>query len=97
MKDPVCGMEIDEEKLMNWLKKFGISYVTEEENKNHFKRAHVSGHASRPELKELIKRINPGTIIPIHTEHPDEFYKITEEIGTGIKVIKPEYGKALSF
>jgi len=90
-------MEIDEEKLMNWLNKFGISYVTEEENKNHFKRAHVSGHASRLELKEIIKRINPGIIIPIHTQHPDEFHKIVEEIGTGIKVIKPEYGKTLPF
>ena len=79
------------------MNKFGISYVTEEENKNHFKRAHVSGHASRPELKELIKRINPETIIPIHTEHPDEFHKIVEEIGTDIKVIKPEYGKTLPF
>lgn len=90
-------MEIDEEKLMNWLNKFGISYVTDEENKNHFKRAHISGHASRPELKELIERIKPEILIPVHTEHPEEFIKMAGEIDTDIKVIIPECGKTLSF
>ena len=91
-------MEIDEEKMMNWLNKFGVEYLSDEKNgKKTFKRAHVSGHISRPELKELIEKINPKTIIPIHTEKPKIFFEIVGEIGTEIKVILPEYGKTYSF
>ena len=34
---------------------------------------HVSGHASKPELIEMIKEIQPKKIIPIHTEYPEGF------------------------
>jgi ribonuclease J len=74
-------MEIDEGKLMNWLDRFGISYDTEMKDGNtHFKRAHVSGHASRPELKELISKLKPKVLIPIHTPRPDLFEAMVREI-----------------
>jgi len=103
-------MELDEERLINWLDTFDIGYDLGEtplpegcENKEcpklrkRIDRAHVSGHASRPELKELIERIKPEILIPVHTEHQEEFIKLAKEIGTGIKVIIPEYGKPLPF
>jgi ribonuclease J len=88
-------MEIDEQKLMNWLDKFGVSYETEVKNgKVFFKRAHVSGHASRPELKKLIIRIKPKKLIPIHTLKPQEFSKMFK--GSEIEVVLPEPGKTYS-
>ena len=84
-------MEIDETKMVNWLDFFKVKYDYEEKNKQkNFIRRHVSGHASKNELKELIKKINPKTIIPIHTEHPTLF----EEMFPG-KVILPKYDQAI--
>ncbi|GAG68678.1 unnamed protein product, partial [marine sediment metagenome] len=34
---------------------------------------HSSGHASAPELLEIIETINPRVVIPIHTEAPELF------------------------
>jgi mRNA degradation ribonuclease J1/J2 len=36
---------------------------------------HSSGHISGPELFDLIETINPGVVIPIHTEKPHAFLK----------------------
>lgn len=54
-------MEIDEKRKNEWLEHFGITKYS----------AHASGHASGDELKDMIRRINPGELIPIHTEHPE--------------------------
>jgi len=84
-------MEIDETKMVNWLDFFGISYDFEFNGKQKiFTRRHVSGHASKPELKELIEKINPAKIIPIHTEHCDLFQEMFKE-----KVVLPEYAKSI--
>lgn len=57
-------MELDEKRKKGWLDHFGIEQ----------KEAHASGHASGPEIREMIQDINPETVIPIHTEHPHMFY-----------------------
>ena len=57
-------MELDEERKRNWLRHFGIEEY----------HAHASGHASGEEIREMIKRINPEEVIPIHTEHPEMFF-----------------------
>jgi mRNA degradation ribonuclease J1/J2 len=44
-------MEIDETKMVNWLD-FFISYDHIMKKKKTVVRHHVSGHASKPELKE---------------------------------------------
>lgn len=62
--------EISEERFVNWIKHFKMQGLTTE---GKFERAHISGHISGKELKEFIFRINPDVIIPIHTEHPEEF------------------------
>ena len=84
-------MEIDETKMVNWLDFFGVNYDFETRNQQKtFVRRHVSGHASQSELKTLLEKIKPKTIIPIHTTHPELF----QDISTN-KVILPKYGKTI--
>ena len=56
--------------LYNWLEHFGI--------KLH--KAHCSGHASKSDLEYAIKKIKPEIVIPIHTENPEEFRKIHDNV-----------------
>jgi ribonuclease J len=84
-------MDIDETKMVNWLDLFNISYDYEiKEEQKTFVRRHVSGHASKTELKELIERINPKRIIPVHTTNP----KLFEEMFQG-KVVIPKYAQTI--
>jgi ribonuclease J len=55
--------------MKNWLKHFRINTA------NDFNpyQIHASGHASGPEIQEMIDAIKPGTLIPVHTEKPDLF------------------------
>ncbi|TFF94701.1 MAG: hypothetical protein EU543_00570 [Promethearchaeota archaeon] len=57
--------ELEEKVLLNWISKFGLQYEQE--------RYHASGHASGIEIKDMIKKINPKQIFPIHTEKPELF------------------------
>ena len=63
-------MELDEERKRNWLNRFGIE--------EHF--AHASGHASGPELKAMITKINPERVFPVHTEHAELFKAFFENV-----------------
>jgi len=103
-------MALDEERMINWLEEFGIDYEKGEPEipndcnnpeckkiKPVIDRSHVSGHASRPELKELIAKLNLDSIIPVHTQNPSEFENIVEEIGQSIDVILPERGETYEF
>jgi ribonuclease J len=84
-------MEIDETKMVNWLDFFKVDYDYEikKEQKIFFRR-HVSGHASKTELKELIEKIDPTKIIPIHTTNPEIF----ESMFAG-KVVLPKYSQTI--
>jgi ribonuclease J len=84
-------MEIDESRMMNWLDFFNINYDFQTQDKQKiFVRRHVSGHASKNELKEMIDKINPKKIIPIHTEHP----RLFESMFPG-RVILPKYAQPI--
>ncbi|MFC1454483.1 MBL fold metallo-hydrolase [Candidatus Undinarchaeota archaeon] len=63
-------MELTEEKQNNWLNHFGLRKV----------QAHCSGHASGSDIKELISKVKPKTILPIHTEHPEIFKKLSSNV-----------------
>lgn len=56
-------MSISEKRLNNWLEHLNLKKV----------HAHASGHASGPELKEVIRTIGAKKVFPIHTEKPKEF------------------------
>ena len=38
-----------------------------------FKELHTSGHAILSDLKRFAAAMNPDTIVPIHTEYPDDY------------------------
>jgi ribonuclease J len=52
-------MEIDFEKLMNWLDHYGLPQY----------HIHVSGHMMPLQLKSTLERINAKTVFPVHTEN----------------------------
>ena len=52
--------EITFERVMNWMEYFGISVF----------HIHSSGHATPIDLREIIERVDPEYVIPIHTLRP---------------------------
>ncbi|MGI0091288.1 MAG: MBL fold metallo-hydrolase [Nitrososphaerales archaeon] len=55
--------EIDEARMRNWMERFALAKI----------HAHCSGHASGRDLNHIVNEIDPTTLIPIHTEHPELF------------------------
>ena len=43
-------------------------------------KAHCSGHAGKSDLEYAIKTIQPDILIPIHTQNPEEFKKIHDNV-----------------
>lgn len=74
-------MELDFERLQNWLAHFDLDYV----------KAHASGHASRPELEHMIDEARPGTIIPVHTLNVKAFEDRYRE-----RVVRAETGRSVA-
>jgi ribonuclease J len=85
---------IDFMRLWNWLSFFNLRVrgfeIIERDGKllPEFARGfHASGHASRKDLIDAVKRIAPEIVIPVHTEKPNEF------LGLDIfKVVLPQEG-----
>ena len=77
MSEPFSEDDLNDQVLHNWLEHFGLS----------FHQMHASGHASGPELLELIRSVAPRTVYPVHTEHPEAF----AAAGPGVR--PPELGK----
>jgi len=74
-------MEIDFERLVNWLRHYGLPQY----------HAHVSGHIMPFALKEVLKEINTVKIFPVHTEHADLFAKFMR--GLKSETVLAEKGK----
>jgi ribonuclease J len=60
--------EIEFDKFKNWLDHFGLPMY----------HIHSSGHVMPNELKRIISRIRPKTVLPIHTEYPALFARFME-------------------
>ncbi len=56
-------MEIDFERLVNWLDHFGLPQY----------HVHVSGHMMPLQLKSTLEKINAKTVFPVHTENAQLF------------------------
>lgn len=84
-------MKLSENRLMKWLEKFKIN----EENDHNPYQVHASGHASGPEIADMIEDIAPKKVIPIHTERPDIFEKYFSD--KNIDVVLPKIGKKYEF
>jgi len=68
MSEPFSEEDIEDQVMHNWLNHFRIK----------FHQLHASGHLNRKELEEMIKRINPKKLFPIHTENPDLFRRVNK-------------------
>lgn len=58
-------MEIDFERLVNWLRHYGLPQY----------HVHVSGHIMPFALKDVLKEIGAAKIFPVHTENAELFAK----------------------
>ncbi|MFY9717544.1 MAG: MBL fold metallo-hydrolase [Thermoplasmata archaeon] len=63
MSEPFSEDDVDDRVMHNWLDHFGLT----------FHQMHASGHASGPELDEIVRTVAPKNLYPIHTEHPEAF------------------------
>ncbi len=92
---------MDMRRLANWIDLFGMKGIglpREELNwdiPESEKGYHSSGHACGEDLLELIRRIDPKILIPIHTEDPGYFVENLR--GTGIEVRPPVEGQLMNF
>jgi len=76
-EDPV-SFRVDE-VLRNWASRFNLGYH----------QLHASGHASKMEIFEMVARIDPDAVLPVHCEFPELF----EEAGKPL--ILAEKGKKI--
>jgi len=75
-------MEIDFEKLLNWLELYGIPLYN----------IHASGHASPHDLKEAVAEIGPEKVFLVHTERPLLYRRFLQDLGIR-EIVCPEPGK----
>lgn len=76
LSEPFTEEDLEDEILHNWLDHFGLVYH----------QLHASGHMSRRELGEMVNRIQPGKLFPVHTECPELFREhYTSTICPGLK------------
>jgi ribonuclease J len=77
MSEPFSEEDIEDQVMHNWLNHFKIK----------FHQLHASGHMNGQELMEMVERINPKKVFPVHTENP-AFFKKTKK-----KTVVIEKGK----
>ncbi len=73
--EPFDEEDVEAQVKDNWLARFKLNPV----------HLHASGHCSEPEMRDLVRAVNPKSVIPVHTEHPDRFTAF------GPKVQQPSY------
>ncbi|MEM3731622.1 MAG: MBL fold metallo-hydrolase [Candidatus Bathyarchaeia archaeon] len=74
-------MEIDFERLLNWLKHYGLPQY----------HAHVSGHIMPLQLKTILKEVNAKRVFPVHTEDAELLIKFMGNLkGELIRPVKGE-------
>jgi ribonuclease J len=92
--------EIDFRRLHEWLNHFGIQGFGLPVEKNGDwqipdaqKGLHASGHACGTDLLQIVLRIKPEVLIPVHSEHPDFYIKHLSN--DSVKVILPSRGETI--
>jgi ribonuclease J len=71
-------MEIDYERLTNWLKHYGLPQY----------HVHVSGHIMPLQLKAALKEINAEKVLPIHTENASLFAKFMRNLKSQVPLVE---------
>jgi ribonuclease J len=80
--------QLDLRRLRNWLKHLDMAFVGDPEGGDEG--LHSSGHASGPDLLEMVRTVSPPILITIHTEKPQYFVSALR--GEGIEVRVPQLG-----
>lgn len=73
-------MRLDQQQIQNWLDHFGMGPM---------RKTHASGHMNADQLADLIRKLRPKVVYPVHTEYPVEFEKIVERAGVPSRVVLP--------
>jgi len=71
-------MEIDFEKLSNWLKHYGLPQY----------HIHTSGHIMPLQSRQTLKEIGGEQIYPIHTETPELFTRFMNDLDSKFIIVK---------
>lgn len=74
--------ELSQDRINAWINHFGM----------HKFQSHCSGHARGQDLINAVSEINAKTVFPVHTEHPDTYKKITENLILIDEGVKYEIG-----
>ncbi|MFQ5919235.1 MAG: MBL fold metallo-hydrolase [Thermoplasmata archaeon] len=77
--EPFEEDDLEDRVLRQWLERFGLRH----------RQLHASGHLSRGELETMVREVNAGQVIPVHTEYPELF------LGLAGKVTLPEPGRPI--
>ena len=77
-------MELSQTRMIHWLKRFNINA----DNNWQPLQIHASGHASGPEIQEMIEKIKPKILVPIHTEKPKRFRNVSGKVHIPIKGVE---------
>ena len=62
--------ELSQDRLNAWVNHFGM----------HKFQSHCSGHARGRDLLEAVTEIGAKTLYPVHTEHPENYKKISDNV-----------------
>lgn len=68
--EPFEEEDVDDLVLQHWLDRFGLP--------RH--QLHASGHMSMHEIRDMIRAIQPRSVIPVHTEHPGMFTAFADRV-----------------
>jgi ribonuclease J len=79
MSEPFSEEDVNAEVMRHWLRHFGLK----------FHQIHASGHCPIRDLIQIVDRIQPWRLIPVHTEHPMLF----KDLFKHLNVVIVEKGK----
>jgi ribonuclease J len=74
MSEPFSEEDIGTDVMNNWLTHFGLK----------FHQIHASGHCPSKDLVTIVNKIQPGKLIPVHTEHPKLFKRLFKHLDVKI-------------
>jgi len=64
--------EIDFRRLQNWLNIYGIPMY----------QIHSSGHCLPLDLRYVVQKLKPKTVFPVHSNYPEAFMRLVEDLAT---------------
>ncbi|MEM2878667.1 MAG: MBL fold metallo-hydrolase [Candidatus Hadarchaeales archaeon] len=70
MSEPLSDEDMEADVMQNWLEHFGLN----------FHQVHSSGHCTGKEIDQVLKKIEPALLFPVHTEHPEMFRRMSGKV-----------------